>query len=95
MIDINYDTVRIRELGNNIIKLSQDYALLMSSLQSRLEKVPTNSKEWVGPAAEKFIAITNSELSSYSELSELIATYGSSLLTTANNIETAINQERR
>jgi len=92
MVDINYDTVKIRELGNNIIKLSQDYTSLITAMQDRMQKVPNSTREWVGPASERFATLAQTELSAYSELAPTISAYGSALLAVADNIENAINQ---
>ena len=94
MIDINYDTAKISALGENLIKLSEDYISLVTSLQARIQKMPNITKEWVGPAAERFVAVVNVEMNNYIELGQALSTYGPSLLAASDNIISATNRGR-
>ena len=90
MIDINYDTSKMKSLGNNLISLSNNYVTLINALQARMRQMPTVSKEWVGPAAERFIRLVDLEMATYVELGTQITSYAEHLIQAADNIERTI-----
>ena len=87
MSNINYDTRRVRQLGENLIKLSNDYISLINALNTRLQQMPNGTGEWMGPSAERFVNLVYGEMRDYVALGNTISSYGNSLLIAAENVE--------
>lgn len=91
MEKINVDTTKMKEAGNNIIVATRDFSKDIANLKKRIEKMTTETYEWEGNSADKFVTIVSSQLL---ELDSFIATlneYGEELITTAQNYENTAN----
>ena len=92
MANLNVDTTKLREAGNEIIKLSNEFNSNVNDLFDRLVKMPIVSNEWVGESAQEFSRIANVEKIDYMNLRKSLYSYGKFLVDTAEDIERAIQE---
>lgn len=92
MANVNIDTGKIREAGNEMIKLSNELNSNVNDLFDRLVKIPTVSFEWVGESALEFSRIANAEKIDYVNLRKSLYSYGKFLVDTAEEMERAIKE---
>lgn len=94
MANIDVDTVKIRECGNDILKLVSDLNDNIEELYDRIAKMPTKTFEWVGDSANEFVAIVNVEKTVYVEMKNTLQKYGKYLLDTADILEQTTNKNK-
>ena len=92
MANLNIDTAKLRESGNEMIKLSNELNANVNDLFDRLVKIPTVSFEWVGESALEFSRIANAEKIDYINLRKCLYNYGKFLVDTAEDMERAIKE---
>ena len=89
------DTVRMRECGRDIIRLSEDFRITMDTMFDRINNMPINTREWVGSASVEYAMRASREKSQYMELRLALYSYGNYLIECANHYEASINRTRR
>ena len=82
MIDI--DTIKIRNCGNDIVKLSNDLEIIIESLFSDLSKINTNLI-WVGKSADYFIEKSKIDKNQYLSFQKRLNGVGRTLQENADN----------
>lgn len=92
MANLYVDTIKLKESGNEIIKLSNEFNSNVNDLFDRLVKIPTVSLEWVGESALEFSRIANVEKIDYINLKNNLYNYGKFLIDTAEEIESAMQE---
>ena len=88
----NVDTNKIRECGNDIIRLSSELNELFTSLFERLILMPTNTKEWVGESANAFAESVKQDKLQYDRLKEAIYSEGKLLVEYEDQIEAQVRK---
>ena len=88
----NVDTNKIRDCGNDIIRLSCELNELFSSLFERLVLVPTSTKEWIGESANVFAENVKKDKLQYDRLKEAVYSEGKMLVEYADRIETQVRK---
>ncbi len=84
---IELDSEIIRECGNDIKRLSNDYYQVMNKMFSRIEGMNTQTGEWTGLSASRFIANSVFDSQQYRNFSNSLKGYAQSLINTANKID--------
>ena len=65
MGNLNVDTNKLRESGQDIIDLTRELSEEFEAFFSRVTNMSTRTLEWVGPSSEQFIKRTNIEKIQY------------------------------
>lgn len=94
MANINVDTSKMRECGENIMELSNELGENFEQLFTRLTNMPAKTFEWVGSSANNFSMIANIEKSDYVKLKNNIYRFGKHLVESANSLDESIKKSR-
>lgn len=92
---INVDTIKMRECGKDIIKITNTLNELYNGLFSRISNMPTNTGEWVGESADKFVTLANIDKVQYLNYNNEIAKMGKLLVDYSYKFENDCNNVRR
>ena len=80
MEEVHIDTGIISEVDNDIIKVINGIETLLEEVFKLIEKMPTETGEWKGISAEKFVTLANADSKNYyllkDNLSDLSAFLG-------------------
>lgn len=91
VIDINVDTQKIKQSGNEIIELSFELIEIINSFYGRINNIPTKTREWVGKESEYYSQLCQNEKIEYIKFFNSIRQLGESLVTYSNNLEERAN----
>lgn len=94
MAKVDVDTKKLRECGNDIIKLSVEIGETIDGLFNRIANMPVTTKEWFGPAATEFARRANIEKQDYVSVKSNISNFGKFLVAIADNYDYIIGQAR-
>lgn len=92
---VNINTKRLRECGNDILKLVEELRDTYCSLFDRIDKIPTTTKEWVGESSEKFVTLVRKDKINYINYINDLKKYGNYLIESANSLDQLISKVRR
>lgn len=95
MANINIDTVKMRENGKDIMRLTSDLNELLISLYKRIELMPTTTLEWTGNSAFEFVRKLNVEKIDYFKMKDILYKYGKTLIESAEEIENKIDSSKQ
>lgn len=90
MADIQVDTKRLNECGNEIMKLANEFNEELDMLFKRIENIPTVTHEWVGDSANKFVALSKIDKVQYYILKDALYSEGKYLVESANLLNSTI-----
>ena len=91
---VNIDTQKIRNCGNDILKLVEDLRGTYTSMFNELSNV-SNSRVWIGDNADKFISSLAQDKLEFMNYVNSLSKYGNYLLDTATQYEKTIDGVRR
>ncbi len=94
MANINVDTTKMRECGEDIMELSNELGENFEQLFTRLANMPAKTFEWVGSSANNFAITTNIEKSDYVKLKNNIYMLGKHLVESADSLDETIKKSR-
>ena len=95
MAEIKADTTKMREYGNDVLKLTDEYLNLVNDLFIRLSYIPTKTKERIGIGAENFISnITQYDKHQLVQLGDTLEKYGKFLIQNADYLENFANKNK-
>ena len=94
MANLNVDTTKMRECGEDIMELSNELGENFEQLFTRLANIPAKTYEWVGNSANTFAMKANIEKSNYVKLKNDIYRFGKHLVESADSIEETIKKSR-
>lgn len=92
MKDIHIDTVKIRNCGNEIIKISVQMNEIINAMFNRINNMPTTTGEWVGPSANEYAQRANLEKRQYTVFANELYAKGKYLIDYANAMEQKISE---
>ena len=95
MAEITVNTADMRERGKMISDLTNELRVRIDSFFDRLEKVPTVTKEWTGPAALRYSELAKNDKNEYVTFKDELMSEGMFLVSQADAIEQEINSLRR
>ena len=95
MKDINMDTQRIRECGNDIMSLSVELNEIITVLFNHINTLNNKTGEWKGNSANHFIADANIDKIQYLKMKDSIYQNGKYLTDYADSMEKIINEVRK
>lgn len=95
MENINIDTQKIRECGQDIMSLSVELNEIITTLFDHINTLNNKTGEWKGASATKFIADASVDKIQYLKMKESIYQSGKYLTTYADSMERVINEVRR
>lgn len=95
MENINIDTQKIRECGQDIMNLSVELNEIITVLFDHINTLNNKTGEWQGSSATKFIAAAGVDKIQYLKMKESIYQSGKYLTTYADSMERVINEVRR
>jgi len=87
MANLNVDTKKLKESGQDIISLARELNEEFTALFSRISNMATRTYEWVGPSSQQFITRTNLEKTQYRKLIQTLYKYGKILVDASNEYE--------
>ena len=94
MTKIDVDTMKLRECGNDIIRLSNETNEVFDDMFKRINNMGTKTHEWVGDSCIKFINKFNVESIEYRNFKEKIFNYGQYLVSTADLLDKTIESNK-
>lgn len=65
MANINVDIEKMRESGKDLQNLSIEFISLINDFYNRINKIPTITKEWIGPTASNYVKVCLAEKENY------------------------------
>ena len=80
MENLNIDTIKLNESGQDIIALTRELKEEFDMLFTRISNMRTRTLEWVGSSSEQFISRTNVEKIQYNKLISTLNNYGKILV---------------
>ncbi len=95
MSDIYVDTEKMRNCGNEILNLVEEFKATMDAMFTRVENVPLNTKEWVGDSAMLFASLANKDKVQYYNYATDLYKYGKYLIDCADYYDKILNSVRR
>lgn len=87
MAEFKVDTVKLRETGKDIIKLTNELNEVFNLLFSRINNMPVTTKEWTGNAALEFVRKINIERKYYNAFKDNLCSYGKLLTIVSDKLE--------
>lgn len=91
MTEIYVDTVKMRNCGNEVLDLVEQFKAVLDAIFERIEKM----KEWVGESAQRFIALTIADKTQYYNYANSLYSYGKYLIDCADYFDNLMNDLRR
>ena len=95
MSEIYVDTVKMRECGNEILSLVEELKLTMQTMFSRIENMPTQTKEWIGDSSQYYVTLATHDKIQYMNHANDLYKYGKYLLDCADYFEKTSQSVRR
>lgn len=90
MAQIEADTNKMRECGNDIMQLAIEIGEQFNNLFNRIQNMPVKTGEWTGVAASTFVSSVLSEKAQYMQLKDELYNYGKYLVEGSNDLESEI-----
>lgn len=90
MAQIEADTNKMRECGNDIMQLAIEIGDQFNNLFNRIQNMPVKTGEWTGVAASTFVSSVLAEKAQYMQLKDELYNYGKYLVEGANDLESEI-----
>lgn len=84
------DTKMINEIGKDIIKLSNEYNLIITEFFKKMTTFPYETNIWTGKKAEKYAEYISLDKKQYMDFADSIKSFGNKLINTAEDIEICI-----
>lgn len=94
-MNLNIDTQKMRECGNDLLMLTIELNTLFTELFERLEKISDVSGEWVGLSANQFISQVKIDKVQYFNLNNSIAKEAKLLIKASDELDTYISKLKR
>ena len=94
-MNLNIDTQKMRECGNDLLILTIELNTLFTELFERLEKISDVSGEWVGLSANQFISQVKVDKVQYFNLNNSIAKEAKLLIKASDELDTYISKLKR
>lgn len=90
MAEIKVDTGKLSNCGKEIMELSNDLNESFDGLFNRIDNILTETHEWTGDAAIKFVEKIDKEKIDYFEMKDTIYAYGKYIESSAEELDKAI-----
>lgn len=90
MAEIEVNTTKLRECGNDIMSIANSLENDINDLFDRINNMPVNTYEWTGEAAMAFAKRAKLEKQQYIELKNCLYKYGKYLVECSTNLENDI-----
>lgn len=94
-MNLNIDTQKMRECGNDLLMLTIELNTLFTELFERLEKISDVSGEWVGLSANQFISQVKIDKVQYFNLNNSIVKEAKLLIKASDELDTYISKLKR
>lgn len=91
VVDLNIDTQKIKKAGVEIIELSFEAIEIINSFYTRINNIPTKTREWVGKESEYYSYLCLNEKEQYIKFLNSLKSLGESLITYSNDLEGRAN----
>ena len=85
MIDV--DTEKLRQCGNDLIRLSQDLSQLSTGLYDRISNMPMITQEWIGNSSFDFASKAMTEKVDAVDLKNQLYVFGAYLIGISDKYE--------
>lgn len=89
MIYVKHDTNKIKECGQEIIDLANQYETLINSIFERLNNI---DEAWRGDDANKFISEISSEENQYIKFGNSLKQYGKALTEVSESVKKTVKE---
>lgn len=87
----NYiDTEKIKETGNEIISNTRNFLIRVIKLNERIKKITTETYEWEGVSADKFVEKVDKQLNNISYFVTMLNDFGQELINEAEEYENMV-----
>lgn len=91
MANFDVDTKKMHNAGEDSLKLIQEYNELIDSFFTRINQIPSVTKEWVGQSANSFVKLATQEKKFYISYGKELTSCANVLIKKANELETIVN----
>lgn len=95
MSEIYVDTEKMRNCGNTILDLVEEFKATLDAMFTRIENIPLNTKEWVGESATLFVNLANKDKVQYYNYATSLYKYGKYLVDCADYYDKTLDNVRR
>lgn len=85
--NIDIDTKKIKEAGNNIVNLSFELIEILNNFYRRIDEIPIKTREWVGSKAIDYTKLCDIEKEEYMKYINSLKLLGNSLVTYSENLD--------
>jgi hypothetical protein len=80
------DSDKLKDAGNDLVTLGMEYTEIINTLFDKINGY-SSADIWVGKSAEDYIALVNTEKSTYDSVGSIINSYGKVLINIAEDYE--------
>ena len=91
-MNIEIDTDKLREIGNDILNEANNYKTNIDYLKNRINNINPKTCEWIGSSALEFIDKFNIDYNKYNDVYILFKEYGNYLIDCSNKIDNIIKK---
>ena len=95
MAEIDVDTIKMRECGNDIMQLATEIGQEFSTIFDRINGMNSKTFEWTGKAADAYISRTSKEKLQYFEFKDILYQYGKYLVDSSNDIDSTASKVKK
>lgn len=94
MANLQIDTKKIRENGEDILILIKELNEEFDMLFNRISNINTRTYEWIGSSSAEYIRRANIERTQYKKFTNSLSKYASALISIADNFDWLISKKR-
>lgn len=94
MANIEINTTKLRECGQDTVRLATEYVEIINDLFQRMYQVPTVTEEWVGTSSTNYANLVIQDKDQYIQYGNMLKKYGNSLINYADSVDEAIRNTR-
>lgn len=94
MATYEIDTEKVEQAGKDIVDLSKELYNLLGKLDIRFKRMVTETFEWEGNGADKFVSISSGQLKAMQNFANLLKNYGLKLKLQAQRYDTSAKESK-
>lgn len=95
MSEIYVDTEKMRNCGNDIIELVEEFKITMDAFFTRIENIPVATGEWIGSSAMQLSSLAAKDKVQYTNYAVSLYKYGKYLIDCADYYDKVLKEVRR
>lgn len=95
MNEVHVNTLKMREMGNDILEQVELLKGVIDAMFSRINDIPITTLEWVGDSANEFAVLAEKDKVQYVNYANDLYKYGKYLIDCADYMDKTIKEIRR